>query len=86
MEVTNRMKPKTKPEPTVQIRISVPKSLADACDLARKQSKDTPYDWNATMAEAIQKANTEFVQFLANSQPKPGLTSSQTNGVQADRA
>jgi hypothetical protein len=78
------MKPKTKPEATVQIRVSVPKSLADACDLARKQAKDTPYDWNATMAEAIAKANTEFVKFLAKSQPNVRLTASVANGNKAD--
>jgi len=76
--------PKTKPEPTTQIRISVPKSVADACELARKQAKDTPYDWNGTMAEAVEKANTEFVQFLAKNQTKLPLATSATNGSKAD--
>jgi hypothetical protein len=73
------VKPKIKPEATVQIRISIRKSVADACESARKLSKDTPYDWNATIAEAVEKANSEFVEFLAKSQPKAGLAASPTN-------
>ena len=49
------MKPKTKAEPKVQIKLSVAKSLADACAAARQEASDTPYDWNATMAEALDK-------------------------------
>jgi hypothetical protein len=52
--------------------------------LARKQAKDTPYDWNGTMAEAVEKANTEFVQFLAKNQTKLPLATSATNGSKAD--
>jgi hypothetical protein len=88
------MKVKVKPEATVQIRISVRKSVAVACDLARQQSKDTPYDWNGTMAEAVEKANSEFVEFLAKAQPKvqPGRSLnpvdrvSTRNGSDPDRA
>lgn len=88
------MKPKTKPEPKVQIKISLAKSVAQACDLARKEAEHTAYDWNATMAEALEKANSEFLQFLAqdrtNAQPDTGLNSSprshRANGSDLDHA
>jgi hypothetical protein len=84
------MKPKTKPESRIQIKLSMPKSLGEACETARKRADKTPYDWNATMVEAVEKANTEFSQFLdlheANGQPKAGLTTSPTNGADPDRS
>jgi len=88
------MKPKTKAEPKVQIKLSMPKSLAEACEATRKRADKTSYDWNATMVDAVEKANTEFSQFLdqheAKSQPNAGLTSSpkasSINGADPDRA
>jgi hypothetical protein len=68
----------------------VPKSLAEACETARKRADSTTYDWNATMVEAVEKANTEFSQFLdqheAKVQPNARLNPSPTNGSQPDRA
>jgi hypothetical protein len=85
------MKPKTKPEPKVQVKLSMPKSLADACEKNRKRADATSYDWNATMVDAVEKANTEFGQFLdqheAKVQPNTSLTSSPSNGTGSrDRA
>jgi hypothetical protein len=82
--------PKTKAEPRVQIKLSMPKSLAEACDAARKRAENTAYDWNAEMVEAVEKANITFTKFLdqyeAKVQANTGLTSSPiaspTNGHQ----
>ena len=87
------MKPKTKAEPKVQIKLSLAKSVADACAAARQEATDTPYDWNATMAEAVERENGEFrrhvAEFKAKSQPTAGLTSSPAtnnpNGVEPKR-
>jgi hypothetical protein len=74
------MKPKTKAEPKVQIKLSIAKSVADACVAARQEATETPYDWNATMAEIVEKENLEFrrhvAEYKAKSQPTAGLTSS----------
>ena len=74
------MKPKTKAEPKVQIKLSLAKSVADACAAARQEATNTPYDWNATMAEAVERENIEFLrhvaEYKAKSQPVPGLASS----------
>ena len=71
------MKPKTKAESKVQIKLSVAKSVADACAAARQEATDTPYDWNATMAEAVEKENVEFrrhvAEYKTKSQPTAGL-------------
>ena len=87
------MKPKTKAESKVQIKLSVAKSLADACAAARQEASDTPYDWNATMAEALDKENAEFrrhvAEYKTKSQPTAGLTSSpgtsRPNGAERER-
>jgi hypothetical protein len=83
------MKPRTKPEPRVQIKLSVAKSVADACEAARKEAAETPFDWNATMAEKIEKENAEFREFLAQykakSQPNAGLEISPINGADPDQ-
>jgi hypothetical protein len=84
------MKPKTKPEPKVKIKISVAQSVAAACDAARKEAADTPFDWNATMAEKIERENAEFrdfvAQYKAKPQPNTGLEVSPTlsNGSAPD--
>jgi hypothetical protein len=85
--------PKTKAEPKVQVKLSMPKSLAEACEKNRKRAESTTYDWNATMVDAVEKANTEFGQFLdqyeAKVQPNASLTSSPTismsNGAEQKR-
>jgi len=87
------MKPKTKAEPKVQIKLSLAKSVADACAAARQEATDTPYDWNATMAEAVERENLEFrrhvAEYKANSQSTAELTSSPTtsnpNGAEPKR-
>jgi hypothetical protein len=91
------VRPKTKAEPKIQIKLSVAKSVADACAAARQEASDTPYDWNATMAEAVDKENAEFrkhlAEYKAKSQPTGGLTSSppsspgtsSPNGVEPER-
>jgi hypothetical protein len=87
------MKPKTKAEPKIQIKLSVAKSVADACAAARQEATDTPYDWNATMAEAVEKENVEFrrhvAEYKTKSQPTAGLTSSprtrSPNGAEPER-
>jgi len=88
------MKPKTKPELKIQIKLSVPKSSADAFDSTRKEADELGFDWNATMVEQMEKTNTEFSQFLAQRrakvQPIVGLTPSPrpitANGKDTDRA
>jgi hypothetical protein len=62
--------PKTKPEPKVQVKLSMPESLGKACELTRKRADKTPYDWNGTIVEAVEKANTEFSQFLDQHEAK----------------
>ena len=86
--------PKTKIELKEQLKISVAKSLATSCKAAKEEAEDTPYDWDLTMAEAIEKRNAEFrksvAQFKAKSQPNSKLVSSLTattrNGTDSDRA
>jgi hypothetical protein len=86
------MKPKIKPEPKVQIKLSMSKSLGEACEMARKRAEKTPYDWNGTIVEAVEKANTEFSRFLdqheAKVQPKVSLSPidrvSTPNGAQKE--
>jgi hypothetical protein len=88
------MKPKTKAEPKVQIKLSLAKSIADACAAARQEATDTPYDWNGTMAEAVERENLEFrrhvADYKAKSQPTAGLSSSPTtsnpNGAEPKRS
>lgn len=74
------MKPKTKPEPKTQIKLSVAKSSAAAFDATRKEADELGFDWNATMVEQLEKTNTEFSQFLAQHRAKvqtnTGLTPS----------
>ena len=91
------MKPKTKAEPKVQIKLSVVKSAADACAAARQEATDTPYDWNATMAEAVERENVEFRRHVAeyktksqptagpNSSPPSSPTTSTPNGAEPER-
>jgi dsDNA-binding SOS-regulon protein len=88
------MKPKTKPEPRMQIKFSVPKSTADAFDATRKQADELGFDWNGTMVEQLEKTNSEFSQFLARhrakTQPNAGLTASHrvntSNGADPESA
>jgi hypothetical protein len=84
------LKPKTKPEPKTQIKLSLPKSLAEAFDTTRKEADQLGFDWNATMVEQLEKSNAEFSQFLAQRraklQSKPGLTPITANGPDTDRA
>jgi hypothetical protein len=88
------MKPKTKPEPKVQFKMSIPESIAKAFDAHRKEGDELGFDWTATMLEPMMKTDTEFSQFLAQHrakvQPDSGLTSSPTsvtsNGSDPDRA
>jgi hypothetical protein len=74
------MKPKTKPEPKVQFKMSIPESIAKAFDAHRKEGDELGFDWTATMLEPMVKTDTEFSQFLAHHraklQPDSGLTSS----------
>jgi len=83
------MKPKTKPEPKTQLKLSIPQSIAKAFEATRKEADDLGFDWTATMIEQMEKTNSEFSQFLAQHrakvQPKAGLTPSDrvstTNGA-----
>ena len=68
--VKRKMKPKTKAEPKVQIKLSLAKSVADACAAARQEATDTPYDWNGTMAEAVDRENLEFRRHVAEYKAK----------------
>jgi hypothetical protein len=72
--------PKTKPEPKVQFKMSIPESIAKAFDAHRKEGDDLGFDWTATMLEPMVKTDTEFSQFLAQHrakvQPDSKLTSS----------
>jgi hypothetical protein len=74
------MKPKTKPEPKVQFKMSIPESIAKAFEAHRKEGDELGYDWTATMLERMVKEDQEFSQFLAKHrakvQPQAGLTSS----------
>ena len=86
------MKPKTKPEPKTQIKLSVAKSQAASFEATRKEADELGFDWNATMVDVVEKTNTEFSQFLAQHraklQPKAGLPPSDrvstTNGADPD--
>jgi hypothetical protein len=88
------MKPKTKPEPKIQIKLSVGQSSATAFDATRKEADELGFDWNATMVEQLDKTNTEFSQFLAQHRAKlqanTGLTPSHkvstANGAERERA
>jgi hypothetical protein len=88
------MKPKTKPEPKIQIKLSVPQSSATAFDATRKEADQLGFDWNATMIEQMEKTNAEFSQFLAQHRAKlqanTGLTPSHSvssaNGADRERA
>ena len=64
------MKPKAKPEPKTQIKLSVAKSSAAAFEVTRKEADELGFDWNATMVEHLEKTNTEFSQFLAQHRAK----------------
>jgi len=91
-EVT--MKPKAKPEPRIQIKLSAPQSSVKAYEATRKEADELGFDWNATMIEQLDKTNAEFSQFLAQQraklQPNGGLTPvdrvSTTNRADSDRA
>ncbi len=86
--------PKTKAELREQLKVSVTKSLATSCKLAKEEATDTPYDWDLTIAEAIEKRTAEFrksvAQYKAKSQANAKLTSSPktslSNGTDSDRA
>jgi hypothetical protein len=90
--------PKTKPEKKVQYKLNLNESLAAKCDAAKKEAEDTPYSWDATMAEVIDKETTSFRQFVAQhkakSQPKSQADSrlssspktSSINGTEPDHA
>lgn len=88
------MKPKTKPEPKIQIKLSVPHSKATAFDATRREADELGFDWNGTMVEQMEKTNTEFSQFLAQHRAKlqanTGLTPidriSTANGPDLERA
>ena len=88
------MKPKTKPEPRIQIKLSVSKSSATAFDATRKEADQLGFDWNATMVEQMERTNTEFSQFLAqhrtklqaNNGPSPSHSISTANGADRERA
>ena len=54
------MKPKTKPEPKIQIKLSAPKSSADCYAATRKEADELGFDWNATMVEQLDRTNAEF--------------------------
>jgi hypothetical protein len=81
--------PKTKPEPKVQFKMSIPESIAKAFDAHRKEGDELGYDWTATILEAMVKEDQQFSQFLAKHrakvQPDYGLTPadrvSTTNGA-----
>ena len=83
------MKPKTKPEPKVQLKLSIPESKAKAFEATRKEADELGFDWTATMLETMEKTNSEFSQFLAQHrakvQPKTGLLTSHSNGPDTDR-
>jgi hypothetical protein len=88
------MKPKTKPEHKIQIKLSVPQSSATAFDATRKEADELGFDWNGTMVEQMEKTNTEFSQFLAQHRAKlqanTGLTPrdriSTANGADRERS
>ena len=88
------MKPKTKPQPRVQFKLSIPESIAKAFEATRKEADELGFDWTATMLEPMEKTNTEFSQFLARHrakvQPDSGLTPSPrtftSNSADPDRA
>jgi hypothetical protein len=73
-----KVKPKTKPEPKVQFKLTIPQSTAKAFEATRKEADELGFDWTATMLEPMEKTNTEFSQFLARQrakvQPDSGLT------------
>lgn len=81
--------PKTKIELKEQLKISVTKSLSASCKRAKEEAADTPYDWDLTMAEAIEKRNAEFrksvAQFKAKSQANAKLVSSPTASISNGR-
>jgi len=64
------VKPKTKPEPKVQLKLSIPESIAKAFEATRKEADELGFDWTATMLETMEKTNTEFSQFLAQHRAK----------------
>jgi hypothetical protein len=90
--------PKTKPEKKVQYKLNLNESLAGKCDAAKKEAEDTPYSWDATMAEVIEKETASFRQFVAEfkakSQPESqadsslnsSLKTARSNGADAERA
>jgi uncharacterized protein YpuA (DUF1002 family) len=87
------MKPRTKIELKEQLKISVNNSLFTDCKSAKEEAKDTPYDWDLTMADAIAKENAQFrkyvADFKAKSQTSTKLVSSsdlaKANGADRDR-
>jgi hypothetical protein len=95
-------RPKTKPEKKVQYKLNLNESLAAKCDAAKKEAEDTPYSWDATMAEVIEKETASFRQFVAEfkakSQPESqaesqadsslnsSLKAARSNGADAERA
>jgi hypothetical protein len=92
------MKPKTKPEKKLQYKLNITESLAAKCDAAKKEAEDTPYSWDATIAEVVEKETAAFSQFVAEfkakRQPKSqadsklisGPTHSHSNGTDSERA
>ncbi len=88
------MKPKAKPEPKVQFKMSIPESIAKTFDAHRKEGDELGFDWTATMLEPMLKTDTEFSQFLAKHraklQPEMKLTAgdrvSTPNGSEPERA
>jgi hypothetical protein len=87
------VKPKTKPEPKIQFKLSIAQSKAKAFEATRKEADELGFDWTATILEPMEKTNTEFSQFLAQHRAKlqsnAGLTSSSpislTNGTDPEQ-
>jgi hypothetical protein len=90
--------PKRKPEKKLQYKLNITESLAAKCDAAKKEAEDTPYSWDATIAEVVEKETESFrhfvAEFKAKSQPKSqadsrlssSLKASSINGTDSDRA
>jgi hypothetical protein len=101
-QITDRenstMKPKTKPEPKTQFKMTISQSVAAAFEATRKEADDLGFDWTATMLEPMVKRNSEFSQFLAQHRAKVqpqvqpdadlngGHKISHSNGPDPDRA
>jgi hypothetical protein len=77
------MKPKTKPEKKVQYKLNITESLAAKCDAAKKEAEDTPYSWDATIAEVVEKETTAFRQFVADFKAKSQAESKLTSSLKA---